>query len=118
MLLPKDAIAFLNRGLAYARNGLFEPAIADYDEAVRLAPNSVNAYLNRAVAYLRQGVLNKAFADLTLTMSLKPGNPRSYEIRAEAYDFLGNADAAEDDRRKADELTGKEFIEDSTDEQG
>jgi Flp pilus assembly protein TadD len=33
---PKNAIAFSNRGFAYAGKGDFNRAIQDYDEAIRL----------------------------------------------------------------------------------
>jgi tetratricopeptide (TPR) repeat protein len=95
--------------LAYDRKHLFDLAIADYDEAIRLAPNRASAYLKRARAFLAKGDLDKVFADLSEAIRLEPGNPRAYEIRAEAHDFLGDADAAEADRRKVTELKGEEY---------
>ena len=50
---PPETSAFLyvNRGLAYAAKDDNEHAIADYTEAIHLAPDNAQAFLNRGVAY-------------------------------------------------------------------
>jgi lipoprotein NlpI len=49
------AEAHLNRGNAYDVLGLYQMAISDYDEAVRLKPDYGKAYNNRGLVYLNQG---------------------------------------------------------------
>jgi tetratricopeptide (TPR) repeat protein len=50
-----------NRGLALRDLGEFDKALAAYDEAVRLAPNSASAYHNRA--WLRATCPDQRFRD-------------------------------------------------------
>ena len=54
-LHPYDAIAYNDRGLAYANLGDFQSAIEDYDQAIRLKPDYADAYDNRGTVYLNQG---------------------------------------------------------------
>jgi Tetratricopeptide repeat len=63
---PQDAEAFLYRGRAYQfRNAMGDPprAIADFSEAIRLAPNSSDAYYSRAIVYRDLGQTELADAD-------------------------------------------------------
>jgi tetratricopeptide (TPR) repeat protein len=50
MLNPKFAGAYNNRGLAYAVEGDYQRAIADYDQAIALDPANGAARRNRARA--------------------------------------------------------------------
>lgn len=54
-LQPYDAIAYNNRGLAYADLGEYQSAIEDYNQAIRLKPDYANPYNNRGTIYLNQG---------------------------------------------------------------
>ena len=45
-------MAYNERGLAFSAKGDLIKAIADFNEAVALAPKFSDAYLNRARAYL------------------------------------------------------------------
>ena len=54
-LKPDDALAYNNRGAAYAELGQYQRAIEDYNEAIRLRPEDALAYNNRGLAYLIQG---------------------------------------------------------------
>src|SRR5580693_1748094 len=45
------AVAFYNRGTAYANKGQADRAIEDYDQAIRLNPNFAEAFNNRGAAY-------------------------------------------------------------------
>ena len=47
---PDLAIAYYERGNAYANLGDLARAIADYDEALRLDPELAGAYNNRGLA--------------------------------------------------------------------
>jgi lipoprotein NlpI len=62
---PKSAVAYNNRGSAYAFQGDIDRAIADFSEAIRLEPKFADAYLNRGLAYLYSGTLDKALADVS-----------------------------------------------------
>src|SRR5262245_25869065 len=60
---PKSALAYNNRGSAYAVKGDFDRAIADYSEAIRLDPKYSLAYNNRGYAYRVKGYYDRAMAD-------------------------------------------------------
>ncbi len=62
--------AYLFRAGAYLSRGDFDSAIADYNEAIRLAPRNVVAYAGRAVAYLQKGDRERAIIDYTLASQL------------------------------------------------
>jgi len=64
------ADAYLFRAGAYLSQGNFDSAIADYSEAIKLAPRNVVAYAGRAVAYLQKGDRYRAMIDYTLASQL------------------------------------------------
>jgi regulator of sirC expression with transglutaminase-like and TPR domain len=49
--LKKDADAFIDRGVAYAKLKQFEKAIQDYNQAIELDPEYTYAFNNRGLAY-------------------------------------------------------------------
>ena len=54
------AVAFSDRGIAYARKGQYDRAIEDLDQAIRLNPNYAAAFNNRGSAYSAKGDLDRA----------------------------------------------------------
>ena len=60
---PNDAMAYNNRGVAYARLGNHYSAIEDYNQAIKLNPNFAMTYSNRGVAYARLNDLINATKD-------------------------------------------------------
>ncbi|MCL2791965.1 MAG: tetratricopeptide repeat protein [Spirochaetaceae bacterium] len=69
---PNDAIAFYNRGLAFAARQEFENAIADYTEAIRLNPNFADAFNNRGNAHFNIREFDKAIADYEAALRIEP----------------------------------------------
>src|SRR5260370_29940722 len=62
-----------HRGVAYANKGLYDQAIADYNQAIALLPKTFPiAYFNRGSAYNNQGLDDKAIIDYTMAISLAP----------------------------------------------
>src|SRR5690349_16188997 len=66
------AVAYHNRGLAYAKRGDLKDAIADFDQAIRLNPQSARPYNDRRITYARQGNFNLAIADFDQAIRLDP----------------------------------------------
>ena len=50
-----SAIAYNNRGNAYAEKGDYDRAIQDFDQSIKLTPTYAKPFNNRGVAYLRKG---------------------------------------------------------------
>ena len=59
----RSTLAYINRGVSYADLGEYERAIEDYDEAIRLDPQSARAYINRGNAYDGLGKSEEAERD-------------------------------------------------------
>jgi Flp pilus assembly protein TadD len=54
-LAPRDAAAYLERGIVRGAQGDFDGAIADFGKVLELNPESAKAYANRGVILLMQG---------------------------------------------------------------
>lgn len=61
--LPKNAAAWLNRGLAHAATGDDVRALADLDRAVRYAPTDARMFYQRSLILRRLGKIARADAD-------------------------------------------------------
>ena len=84
------AIAYSHRGRARlwnARTTDFDPAMADHNEAVRLAPKQATVYVNRGLAWWRLGKRDKAGEDIDAAIALDPGSAEAYYARAQVFRF-------------------------------
>lgn len=93
------AVAYSNRGTAYADEGLYEKAIADLTKAIALVPNDPTAYNGRAWAWHLKGDDAKGLPDVEKAIALSPNDADSYETRAEIYEKLGRRTSAIADYR-------------------
>jgi tetratricopeptide (TPR) repeat protein len=96
--------AYFQRGRLQAELGSTEQALADFSQAIELAPAEVEAYLDRAHLYLLAGQAQEAFADLDQALALEPDNARAYLYRGMARRGLGEAEPAVADFSAAIEL--------------
>jgi len=101
---PDDARAYRQRGLAYSGRGWYERAIADFDEAVRLARDDGGSYAMRGAAHWLKGDLDRAIADATEAIRLESRDAASYRVRGFARLGKGEFDLAIADFTKAIEL--------------
>ncbi len=92
---PEDAEAYLFRGLAIVRRGDSPlPAVDDWEEALRLAPEDYRMHQWMArVAEFRDG-LSEALACLDRALELEPRAMRVRELRAMTLWALGSTDEA------------------------
>jgi tetratricopeptide (TPR) repeat protein len=91
----KLATAFDNRGVAYRLKGEYDRALQDYEQAIRLNPNSAYPYNNRGIIYRIQGDYDRAIADYDEAIWLKSGDyPAAFYNRALAYAAKGEYDQA------------------------
>ncbi|MDC0834741.1 hypothetical protein AY599_27450 [Leptolyngbya valderiana BDU 20041] len=83
----------------------YTDAIANFNQAVRLAPDNIVAYHGRALARLKVEDYNGAIADFTRILELDPDDVRAYGNRGSAYQKLGDIDKALSDYNRALELS-------------
>ena len=95
------ALAYNNRGNAWADKGNPDKAILDFNEAIRLYPNFATAYNNRGNAWADKGNLDKAIADHDRSIILDPNFAIAYNNRGNAWKNKGDVDRAIEDYTKS-----------------
>jgi len=95
-----------NRSLVLARTGRLEPALADLNAALALAPDDVRLHGNRGNLLLRLGRLEEALAAHDRAVSLAPENPEVYYNRAFVHRALGEPGLAAEDVARARQRLG------------
>ncbi len=99
---PWNVVAFADRGLLLATHrGEYNLASADFDQALKLAPDNVQVLIVRGDAYAAQGKFTQALADLDRAVALAPRDPDAYTHRASAHSRKGVTDAALKDYERA-----------------
>ncbi|WP_373541894.1 hypothetical protein [Chamaesiphon sp.] len=79
---PQDLDARLQRGILHARLARYLPAITDYTEVIRLAPDRAIAYNNRAAAKLNMKDYRGAYLDYSQVLRILPEQAITYNNRA------------------------------------
>lgn len=90
----KLATAFNNRGLAHDRKGEYDLAVQDYDQAVRLDPNSSDAFYNRGNTYRNKGEYDRSIGDFDQAIALNSNLLFAFISRGNSYDDKGEYDRA------------------------
>jgi tetratricopeptide (TPR) repeat protein len=99
------ALPFFLRGLAYYRKNEYARAVFDFNEAIRLDPNSANFYFNRAMAYTLMQNYDQAIDDFTAVIRIDPKNVEAYNNRGLIYASKREYDSAIADYDRAIALT-------------
>jgi len=79
------AIAFNNRGNAYAKKGAYDLAISDFDRSINNNPTDPKPLNNRGITNLKKGEYDQALEDLNRAIKLDPNYALAYANRAEVY---------------------------------
>lgn len=79
---PTDAAGFARRAAVLVAAHKLEPALADYDRAVALAPGDARMLVQRAVVHLENVQPLLAAADLDAAITLAPGDAEARLVRA------------------------------------
>jgi len=79
----KSAPDYALRGAAYLSRGEPKAAIADLDEAIRMAPDQAAYYVDRARAHVANKQPDAALTDLDKSLSLDPKSVDALLLRAE-----------------------------------
>lgn len=93
----------VNRGILQMYERKYEPALADYEQAIRLRPQMAEAHVNKGIALLRLGSrVEEAVQSLSKGIELNTVKPEvAYYMRGIAYEILGDAKGAYLDYRQA-----------------
>ena len=85
----KNASGYIHRGFAYLAKGDFDSANADFDFAIRIAPENKMAYKNRIIKQAIQHSKNEdydlAIIGYTIAISIDPDESAGYHNRGLAY---------------------------------
>jgi tetratricopeptide (TPR) repeat protein len=73
---------------------IYDRAIADYTQAIRLDPNEAGGYNQRGTAYAQKGDYDRAIADYTQAIRIVPNFSYAYSNRGAAYYGKGDSDRA------------------------
>ncbi len=101
---PKTAADYALRGQARLSRGESAAAVADLDNAIRLAPDQAAYYLAHAHANLANKQTDAAIADLDKTIELDPKNVMALLFRANLRLYKKDSASAESDIAVARQL--------------
>ncbi len=100
---------WLQKGMEYEKQNVYEEAIKMYTTAVEIDKNYSEAYFKRAKAYMasHKTFAMEALADFNKTIDLDPTNAEAYYERGLLHAFIINNENARDDMRTAANLGHK-----------
>lgn len=108
---PAHAATYYKLADAYSR-------IQKYDEAQRLLQRSIRLDATSSVPFILMGkVLEKkgdydlAVLSLKHAVAMEPNNPTTHYLLGQAYRDMGNKDAADAERKRSEELHGKDELQ-------
>ena len=101
---PKFAEAYNNRGLANYNLNLYQDALQDFSQSIRMKPNYAEAFNNRGNVYYEMDQYEKARADFDQSLKLKPKYSKARMNRGLVFFQMAKLDQACSDFRKACDL--------------
>lgn len=101
---PEEPNACNDRGMAFAREGRYEAAIAEFSRAIQRNPVFVEAFHNRALVYVAIGNLGQGVSDLSVMVEIRPECADGYDRRGRLYLAMGQYDQAIADFGKVVEI--------------
>ena len=97
-------MAYLNRGVTHLFQKQFDPAIRDFDQALRVTPRNAHVLVQRATAYYFKKQPERALTDLNEAIRIDANRLQAYKLRGGILGVLGKRDQAIADFRKVLEL--------------
>ncbi|WP_135213338.1 tetratricopeptide repeat protein [Vitreimonas flagellata] len=102
---PTQLQLLINRGVTHMRRGENEPALADFDEVIRLDRRQAEAHLNRGAVLVQMRQHGPAIAAITEALGLGVREPhKAYFNRGAAREALGDLRGAYEDYSTALEI--------------
>lgn len=103
----EDAAACNHRGIALAREGRYEEAIAWFSRAIQRDPVFVDACHNRALVYVAIGNYGQAVSEFGRVIRIDPQGVEGYESRGRLHLEMGQYDEAISDFERVIEINGR-----------
>jgi tetratricopeptide (TPR) repeat protein len=103
-LSPRDYDSIYGLGACALFEGQPQQALEHFRQALEINPNSPDAHLGLGDALLRSDQAAAAVAQLKAAVALQPEMRQAYSLLARAYIKLGQTQAADEARRKEQEL--------------
>lgn len=107
-LNPTSVETYIQRGHARLRARDFEGSQADFEEVMRLEPDSFPALQSLAIVYSQQKKWDDLISAVDSYLIGKPTDGRAYLARGQAHFYLGDIAATLRDTRRACDLGNKE----------
>jgi len=98
---PQNPAVWSNRGNARVGQNNLDGAIADFNQAIELAPDQADPYLNRGTALEAKGEFAAAIADYNQVLSIDPKDAFAFNNRGNAEGGLGDWQTALADFQQA-----------------
>jgi tetratricopeptide (TPR) repeat protein len=98
---PKDARAYLNRGVYWQSQRVWGKALEDYNQAIRFNPKSAKAHHNRGEVFREMKQLDKALADFNEAIRLDPKLTHAFRRRGQVWQAKGQLEKALGDYKLA-----------------
>ncbi|MDR1399494.1 MAG: tetratricopeptide repeat protein [Treponema sp.] len=89
-----DMVTTIGAVVSEEKKAVYDRAIADYTQAIRLDLDNASVYNERGVAYSNKGDNNRAIADYTQALRLAPNYATAYNNRGIAYADKGDYNRA------------------------
>jgi tetratricopeptide (TPR) repeat protein len=96
----------VNRGFAHFLKKSYDPALSDFNDAIRLAPKSPDAFARRGIVHRFKGDEDRAIADFTTAIGLGYSDPNVFIDRGSAFLAKGRSAEADADFTAAIERDG------------
>ncbi|NNK85105.1 MAG: tetratricopeptide repeat protein, partial [Desulfobacterales bacterium] len=93
-LFPNHKTAYINRGAAYAKQGLYIKAIDDFSNALEIDPENSESYNNRGFVWEKRGYYNRALEDFNKALNINSYNMDALNNRGCIWILKGKANNA------------------------
>ncbi|MFZ5553663.1 MAG: tetratricopeptide repeat protein [Bacteroidota bacterium] len=98
------------KGMEYLEKGEYEKALACFNEALEIKPDTPDFLSDRAVAYFHLRKFELSIIDLNRAQELEPQNGYRYSSRAYVKDRMNDTEGAIEDYKKAIEIDPEDAI--------
>ncbi|MDD2889711.1 MAG: tetratricopeptide repeat protein [bacterium] len=94
------ARTYYNRGVALAKNELYEESISSYEKAIKCEPHYVEAWCSKAISFFRLGKYDEALKAVERATELAPDYPFVWNSKAWLLETLGRKEEAKEAYKK------------------